>query len=83
MDDSLEIVTDVLPPEEGRTSGLQNAQLVKCFLKVNQSVVFSTFFVVVGQLHGDGPTEDHTGNLTILCHSTLPAKACKLDYFCN
>ena len=29
MDDSLEIVTDVLPPEEGRTTGLQNAQMVK------------------------------------------------------
>ena len=29
VDDTLEIVTEVLPPEEGRETGLQNAQMVK------------------------------------------------------
>ena len=29
----------------------------------------------VGQLHGDAPTEEHHGNLTIFCHNTLTATA--------
>ncbi len=32
MDDTLEIVSDVLPPEEGRATGLHNAQMVSYIL---------------------------------------------------
>ena len=46
MDDSLGIVTDVLPPEEGRTSGLQNAQLVKWFLQVMKEWINKSLFLL-------------------------------------